>query len=116
MVRRKGDCEIEYREKMRDGEGTVKLTSFISGPAELNEKGRLFSLITLEPGCSIGFHIHEKDSELFYINRGVAEYNDNGTNVTLSAGDVTICPKGSGHGIANRSDSVVEVIAVIVYA
>ena len=47
MIRNAADCKVEYREHMRDGNGTVKLTSFIAGPEELNEKGRLFSKITL---------------------------------------------------------------------
>ena len=72
MIRTKEECKVEYREKMRDGNGTVELTSFIAGPEELNDKGRLFSKITLKSGCSIGFHIHENDSELFYILKGTA--------------------------------------------
>lgn len=116
MIRKENECSVEYREHMRGGDGTVKLTSFIKGPEELNGKGRLFSKITLDPGCSIGFHIHDKDAELFYIMKGTAEYNDNGEIRTVTAGDVTICPTGTGHGIANRTDSVVELAAVIVYS
>ena len=116
MIRRAEECKIEYREHMRDGDGTVKLTSLIGSSAELNEKGRLFSVITLEPGYSIGFHIHDKDAELFYILKGTAEYNDNGQIETVTAGDVTVCPTGQGHGIANHTDEVVELVAVIVYA
>ena len=116
MIRRENECTIEYREHMRDGDGTVQLTNFINDPEELCGKGRLFSRITLQPGCSIGWHVHEKDSELFYILKGTAEYSDNGSIVTVSAGDVTVCPPGEGHGIANRSDETVEFIAVIVYA
>ena len=115
MIRRKDECSIEYREHMRDGDGTVMLTSFISGPEELCGKGRLFSKLTLNPGCGVGYHVHEKDSELFYIMKGTAEYSDNGTPVTVSEGDVMICPVGQGHSITNRTDEIVEVIAVIVY-
>ena len=115
MIRRADECRIEYKEHMRDGDGTVQLTHFIAGPAELEEKGRLFAKITLNPGCSIGYHVHEPDAELFYILKGTAEYNDNGEIRTVSAGDVTICPAGTGHGIANRTDEVVELVAVIVY-
>ncbi len=116
MIRKKEECKKEFREHMRDGKGTVELTHFIESPEELYNKGRLFSKITLKSGCSIGFHIHENDSELFYILKGKAEYNDNGELRTVEAGDVTICPEGSGHGIENKSEETVELIAVIVYA
>lgn len=116
MIRKAEECKVEYREHMRDGNGTVELTSLISSPAELNDKGRLFSKITLNPGCSIGYHVHENDSELFYITKGTAQYNDAGTIKTVTAGDVTICPVGTGHGIANETNEVVEFVAVIVYA
>lgn len=115
MIRKENELTIEYREHMRDGDGTVMLTNFITGPEELCGKGRLFSKITLNPGCSIGTHSHDHDSELFYILKGTAEYDDNGTVRTVTAGDVTICPVGEKHGIANRTDEVVELVAVIVY-
>ena len=44
MIRTQHECQVEYREHMRDGEGTVQITNFITGPAELNEKGRLFAM------------------------------------------------------------------------
>ncbi|MBR6159300.1 MAG: cupin domain-containing protein [Lachnospiraceae bacterium] len=116
MIRKKEDCAIEYREKMRDGNGTIEITNFITGPAELCEKGRLFSKITVKSGCSIGYHVHEKDSELFYFLKGNAKYNDNGTIKDVCAGDVAICPAGCGHGVENAGDETVEIIAVIVYA
>ena len=115
MIRGKDECLVEYREHMRDGEGTVQITNFVNA-AELNDKGRLFAKLTLNPGCSIGYHMHDGDSEIFYILKGTAEYNDNGNIRTVTAGDVTVCPAGTSHGIANRTDEVVELIAVIVYA
>ncbi|MBR4163211.1 MAG: cupin domain-containing protein [Solobacterium sp.] len=115
MIRYSEECKVEYREHMRDGDGTVKLTHFINAPEELNSKGRLFAKITLEPGCSIGYHVHEHDSELFHILKGVAEYSDNGEIKTVKAGDVTICGVGQGHSIANKGTETVEVIAVVLY-
>ena len=115
MIRKATECNKEYRENMRGGNGTVEITNFAT-PSELNDKGRLFANITLKPGCSIGYHVHEKDSELFYLIKGTALYNDNGTECTLSAGDVMICPAGTGHSIANIGEEDVELCAVIVYA
>ena len=116
MIRRANECSIEYREHMRDGEGTIEITNFVADPSEMNDKGRLFARITIKPGCSIGFHIHDKDSELFYIMKGTGVYNDNGEKKAVTAGDVTFCPAGTGHGMANETDEVLEIIAVIVYA
>ena len=96
MIRKAADCKKEYREHMRDGNGIVEITNFAT-PEELNNKGRLFANITLNPGCSIGYHVHEKDSELFYIMKGQVLYNDNGEECVLSAGDVMLCPAGTGH-------------------
>ena len=115
MIKKAAECQKEYRENMRGGNVTVELTSFAT-PAELNDTGRLFAYITLKPGCSIGYHVHENDSELFYLMKGEALYNDNGVECTLSAGDVMICPVGTGHSIANNGKEDVEICAVIVYA
>ena len=115
MIRKAAECRKESREHMRGGDGTVHITHFAT-TEELYEKGRLFGNITLNPGCGIGFHVHEKDSELFYIMKGTALYNDNGVEGTVSAGDVTICPAGAGHSIANNGEETVEICAVIVYA
>ena len=115
MIRKAAEFKTEYRENMRGGNGTVELTNFVT-PAQLNEKGRLFGNITLKPGCSIGYHVHETDSELFYLIKGQALYNDNGTEYILNAGDVMICPAGTGHAIANNGQEDVELCAVIVYA
>ena len=117
MIRKANECSIEYKEHMRDGDGTVMLTSLIGSDADLNQKGRLFSIITLNPGCSIGYHLHEGESELFYIIKGTACYLDGSPDneVSVSAGDVTICPPGEGHGIGNRTDEVVQLVALILH-
>ena len=116
MIRKAEECRKEYREHMRGGEGTIEFTHFLESNAELNDKGRLFSKITVKPGCSIGYHVHEDDSELFYILKGTGTYSDNGKEETVTAGDATICPAGCGHGLVNHSDEAIELIAVIVYA
>ena len=116
MIRRKEECTTEYRENMRGGDGTAILTSLIAGPEELNDKGRLFSRITLKPGCSIGYHVHETDAELFYILAGTGVYSDDGTETDVWAGDVAICETGHGHSIANTGEDTLEFVAVIVYA
>ena len=115
MIKKAADFTTDYRENMRGGSGTVEITNFVTAE-ELNNKGRMFANITLKPGCGIGYHVHEGESELFYVMKGKVLYNDNGTEHSLCAGDVMICPNGTGHSIANNGEEVAEVCAVIVYA
>lgn len=115
MIRHNEEYRIEYRDSAIEGTGKVILKHLINGPEELNGKGRTFAIITLNPGCSIGFHKHEGDSELYYILKGTAEYNENGEIRTVKAGDLTICPEGEGHGMTNHSDEAVEFVALIPY-
>lgn len=114
-VRREGEYKTELRENMRGGNGTVKITNFVDKEA-LCEKARLFGTITLEPSCSIGYHVHEGDCEIFHILKGSATYNDNGTEITVNAGDTTVTPSGSGHSIKNETNETCEILALIVYA
>ena len=113
MIRRADECKFTVREQMRGGPGSIGQTEFVF-KEEMYDKARLFGKLLLKPGCGIGFHNHDGESELFYIMKGTAIYNDNGTEVEVSAGDVTICPDGEGHGVENRSDEDVEIIAVII--
>ncbi len=115
MIKQFNDFNTELREHMRGGDGTVIVSNFVTAE-ELNNKGRLFGKIVLKPGCGIGYHVHETDSELFYIIKGTAVYDDNGTKTTVHAGDVTVTPAGTGHSIKNEGNEDVELFALIVYA
>lgn len=115
MIRKGSALTTDFREHMRGGEGTVEITGFVNAE-ELNQKGRLFGRIVLHPGCGIGAHTHEGESELFYIYEGQAIYNDNGTETPVSAGDVTLCASGESHGIRNASTADCCLVALIVHA
>ena len=115
MIVKATDCKADARDNMKGGDGTVYVTEFVS-PELLNEKGRLFGNIHLDPGASIGYHVLVGESELFYVIKGEAVYNDNGTEYPLCAGDTAIVTAGNGHSIANRGDEPVDLIALIVYA
>ena len=115
MIIKANECKADARKNMKGGDGTVYVTEFVSAN-ELNGKGRLFGNIHLDPGASIGYHVHEGESELFYVIRGEALYNDNGTEYPLCVGDTAVVTAGNGHCIANRGTEPVDLIALIVYA
>jgi mannose-6-phosphate isomerase-like protein (cupin superfamily) len=113
MVLNAKDKTSEIRENMRGGNGSVQLESFLPS-GELPKGYRLFSELTLEQGCSIGKHMHQKESEIFYILSGEAVVDDNGKEVTLFPGDVAICYSGQSHSIRNEKAEKLKLIAVIV--
>lgn len=103
----------ELRENMRGGEGIISLQSIFQ-KGDYDSSTRLFSLITVPVGGSIGFHQHNGEEEFFYFLSGHGEFDDNGTSVSVSAGDATVTRSGEGHALRNTGDIPLELVAVIV--
>jgi len=114
MVKRSNDYEVQVIENMRGGDGSVKIEHLLT-PDEMNNKGRLFAKITIEPGSSAGHHVHEGEMESYYIVSGEAEYDDNGKTVKLYPGDTTLTPPGEGHAVKNIGSTPLEIIALILF-
>ena len=113
LIIRSNSMKSDIRENMRGGNGSVKITNVLD-EGEYKGKARLLGVITLEPGCSIGAHVHENEEEVFYIIKGTATYDDNGKTEKLYAGDSCVCLGGEKHSIANmESEGTVELFAVI---
>jgi mannose-6-phosphate isomerase-like protein (cupin superfamily) len=112
MIKRVQDLTVVVNENMRGGVGSVAI-KLLAEQGEMYDKNRLFAKIIVKPGCSIGYHVHENEMELYYILSGKALYDDNGTQVELSPGDVTVTLSGEGHAIANNGDVDLEFMALI---
>lgn len=113
MIIRKEDQKITVNEHMRGGEGSVQLHQLLA-PEQFCGHGRLFSRMELAPGCSIGGHAHNGESETFYILEGTALFTDDGVEVTLHPGDVAHTPSGHSHSIANAGQEPLVMVALIV--
>ena len=100
---------------MHGGVGTTEIT-FFAQPAEMNYRGKFFAKVVVHPGCSIGFHTHVEDSEIICVESGTLLYSDNGNEMTLNPGDVTICPSGTGHSMTNIGNDDLVLLATVIYA
>ena len=105
--------KTEKVENMCGGKGHV-IIKHILGEKELNGKCRLYAEVTIEPGCSLGYHEHHGESETYYILSGTGNYNDHGTQRPVKAGDVTFTPDGRGHGLENAGDTDRVFMALII--
>lgn len=111
MITRKEEMTISVKERMREGSGSAKLTALTTA---LPNHTRLFSTITLEPGSSIGYHVHENETELFYFVSGKARVRDDENTYELSAGDSMSTGSGHGHAVESIGDEPLVMVACIV--
>ncbi len=116
MIRRSSEKITETFERKFDGDGAITVRSLLNNPEEMSQKGRVFAHTSLNPGCSIGYHVHNGESETYYIVSGSGEFNDNGAVAPILTGDVTYTPSGEGHGIKNTGSVPLEIIALILYS
>jgi len=113
MIKKSSEMAKTVKENMRGGSGSALIVDVLNRD-EYHGKARLVAVITLEPGCSIGEHVHENEEEIFYVIEGRAAYDDNGIQTVLEEGDSCICLAGQKHSLANREKSgTLRVFAVI---
>lgn len=86
----------------------------ILGEKELNGKCGLYAEVTIEAGCSLGYHEHHGESETYYILKGMGDYHDNGNVRPVTAGDVTFTSDGCGHGLVNTGSEDLVFMALII--
>jgi len=112
MLKRAASMEREVRERMRGGQGTVEILHVLR-PAELKGRTRLFARLTLQPGASIGYHVHEGEEEIFYILSGTGQVTDGDAVSGVGPGDAVVTGGGSGHAIECTGSGPLELMAAI---
>jgi quercetin dioxygenase-like cupin family protein len=114
MIRKKQEQRLSTEHKLKGGKGDIGLKHFLE-EAESYGNGRLFAISIIPPGCSIGYHTHAGDFEIYYILKGTAKVSDNGIEDILHPGDSMTCREGESHSIENIGDSDLEYVAIILY-
>ena len=112
MVINRSDMKIEDKEHMRDGEGSVHFTYLLDASTQKN--ARMFAEITLNPGCSIGYHKHDLETEYYFILSGTGIVNDNGKEVQIKQGDSIVTGNGASHSIINTGSVPLVFHAIII--
>ena len=99
---------------VQNGKGLIHIKD-LTDKEGLYGHGRMFSHVTVDPGCSIGYHSHEGEFEVYYILSGTAKIVDEGEEYLLHAGDMMQCKSGHAHSIENAGETPLEHIALILY-
>ena len=113
MIRKPEEFTREIRKNARGGEGEVTFAAIWKPNSEMKSHTRMYTKLILEPGCSIGEHVHENEEEIFYILKGTAETLDNGKTVILHPGESSITRSGEAHFLKNAGSDTLEVLAIV---
>ncbi|HIS02745.1 MAG TPA: cupin domain-containing protein [Candidatus Pullichristensenella avicola] len=111
MITRKSERTTETREHMRGGAGAALLTP---ASKQLPANARLFSEIRLAPGASIGYHVHENETEMFLFLEGEGRVMDDDEEILVHPGDSMATFSGHGHAVENVGTTDLVLVAVIV--
>ena len=111
MIRRRSDLEPQVKENIRGGSGKAVALDYVR---EGDMAGvRFVSLLTLEPGATIGEHPHEDAEELYLIVSGAGFGILDGERFRVEAGDAYLCRAGHSHGLANGPDTPITFLAIL---
>ncbi len=102
----------EIRTDMMGGKGQVELQHVLE-KEDAYGAGRNFTINTLAPGCSIGYHQHKGEFEVYYVLEGVGQVVDDGEIYLLRQGDMMQCRDGGSHSIENVGEEPLRVLALI---
>lgn len=103
------DFNNAERVTMENFNGGNKSTDIIRYIDSVNK----IMLITLEPGASIGVHVHENGSEAIFILEGKGHALYDGTTENLTKGICHYCPKGHSHSVINDGEENLVFFAVV---
>lgn len=104
---------VEHYEKRCGGKGTMHIERLLT-PAQMGEQVKMYAQVTIDVNSSLGYHLHDGDSETYYILKGKGMYNDNGVLREVGPGDVTYTPSGFSHGLENIGDDTLVFMALII--
>lgn len=112
MNRKCAEMEIETREQMREGKGTVTIRHLFK-KGEFTARIRLCARLILPPGASIGLHRHDDEDELFVFIKGAGILDDGQRQTRVEEGDAAVTGNGESHSLINDGNEDLEALAVI---
>ncbi|NCA98435.1 MAG: cupin domain-containing protein [Clostridia bacterium] len=116
MIKTPEQMTHEIKAQMRGGTGDVDILHLFDR-GDLTGQARLVAKVTLQQGCSIGFHEHGQEEEIYYILEGTGVFTENGQETIVSPGTATLTGNGSGHSIRNdRPEPLVLMAIVLLFA
>jgi mannose-6-phosphate isomerase-like protein (cupin superfamily) len=111
MIRKSVNLNGILKEGIRGGVGKALAVDYFA-PDEM--AGVLMaSKITLEPGASVGEHLHPETEELYLVMEGEGVGFLDGESFDVGPGDAWLCKAGHTHGLSNPGMAPLAFFAVL---
>ncbi|MDR1018243.1 MAG: cupin domain-containing protein [Lachnospiraceae bacterium] len=110
-----GERKIDKAENASGGLGYITKEYLLSNE-ELGKNSRMYAIVTVPDGSSIGVHEHIGEEESYYIISGTGTYIDDGKEMDVNPGDIFLCKDGHSHSIiANKNQDIVFIGLILKY-
>lgn len=105
--------QMLYRERqIREGNGLCQTRDLLM-QEEMNHC-RVFTEFTLRQGVSIGEHVHEGETEYYWILSGEGIVTEADGDKVVKKGDLVITGNGASHAIRNDKAEPLVFLALII--
>jgi mannose-6-phosphate isomerase-like protein (cupin superfamily) len=111
MIKRIKKVPVQIREGIRGGSGRARVQDYLS-PGEM-EGVITASRIILEPGATIGEHLHPDTEELYVVLEGKGTGLLDGESFPVEPGDAFLLKAGHTHGLRNDTGAPLTFFAVL---
>lgn len=79
------------------------------------QHGKFMRLVRIPPGSKLGFHMHSRESELFYAIYGSIKVMDDQECTRLERGDALLTGDGHSHSLFNDTDGDFVMVSILLY-
>jgi len=111
MIKRSSDLQALKRSCIRGGEGDARAVDYLVAGEMAGVE--FLTVLTLEPGTSIGDHAHPDTEELYLILSGEGEGVLDGDHFPVGPGDSWLVTSGHSHGLRNRPAGPLRLLALL---
>ena len=113
MLRRQSEMETQVLVNCHEGTGNVHCRTVLR--AADSELGiRFMHDDVIEPGASIGEHLHRDEEEVYFVVEGHGTMILDGQRFGIGPGDVSLVGRGHSHGLENSPDGPMRLVVYCV--
>lgn len=113
MIKKLKNSKETTYENLHNGKGLVCISTLLDKKDKVRGLD-MFAEVKISVGASIGYHIHNSDSEAYYITEGSGIFYDNQKEKKpISRGDLCLITQNQGHGIINTGSEPLTMVAIV---